>query len=315
MSASSLLSGTPAALSVNVDVQTLNANSAVIAGNASVGGDCTVDGILETASYLQLTNTAGTVGATLTGAQNGGGNVPRGVLTLVSNNAGVVSDSFFIAGSVANGLTIARDPLVGANAPVLTVDATNVTTIGDGVSATPLKVSGSDGIGIVYDTVNNPPFVEFYQAPTAEFPFTMPSSGDPNYTLLNITVPASAQNADYYLVDFLFNGTQTIAGGNPHNWKIYLTQVENAAFNPATSGALDIAISANTTWTGASYAGQSANPATISGGRLQLWYKPAVAGAITNLYLTVDATSVTTAGGTLNAGFALDALVTPFNLD
>lgn len=207
MSASSLLSGTPAALSVDVDITNLNTDSATVAG------------------LISATNTAGVTGATLTGAQNGGANVPRGVLTLVSNNAGVLSDSFFIAGSVANGLTIARDPLVGANAPLLTVDSANVTTIGDGVSATPLKVSGSDGIGIVYDTVNNvpPAVIDVINVPNNVIN-AVPYNGDAVLNLLTIPLPVATQSAKFYQV-FLKLEIESSSGGlvTPDNRSIFIT--------------------------------------------------------------------------------------------
>lgn len=328
MSSSSILSGTPAALAVNVNTKSLIANTASITGSASVGGALNVTGAvglsnslsavgaISTQNDVLLTNGAGANGIALAGAVDGAANPPHGRMTIATLNGAVAGDSYALSGGIANNLQIQHITGVGS-ATVVNVDSTNVTTIGDGVAPIPLKVSGVVGVGDVYDTVNNPPVVEFYAPPLEALP-NMPSWGTPNETLLNIAIPASAQNSDYFIVDFLFNGTQTVGGaGQPQNWKLYLTEVALGAFDAEKSGSLDISANANITWTGASYQGISANPATISGGRLQLWYRAAEppAGPITNLYLTVAATSASTVGGTLNKPFALDAIVTPYNLD
>lgn len=341
MSASSLLSGTPAALSVDIDITNLNANTASISGSATIGGTLDVAGAVALDSSLSvagavvldsslsvadaittqndvvLTNAAGAVGCAIAGAASGAGLPPRGVITLAAIDGAVAGDSFGLVAQQANNFAIERITAGPVFTTVIGIDDTNITTIGDGVAALPLKVSGAAGVGDVYDTVNNPPIVEFYAPPLPALP-NMPSWGTPNETLLNIAIPPSAQNSDYFIVDFLFNGTQTVGGaGTPQNWRLYLTEQALGAYDAAKSGSLEISATANITWTGATYAGQSANPATISGGRLQLWYRAAEppAGPITNLYLTVSATSVSTVGGTLNAPFALDAIVTPFNLD
>lgn len=316
MSSSSILSGTPAALAVNVNTKSLIANTASITGSASVGGNLGVTGAITSQNDLLLTNGAGANGIALAGAVDGSANPPHGRMTIATLNGAVAGDSYALSGGIANNLQIQHITGVGSST-VLNVDSTNVTTIGDGASTTPLKVSGPTGSSVVNDSTYNPAVIQFYAEQTLpEADQNVPSVGDAPITLLQIPIPASAQNGKYFVVDFLFNGLQENGTATADQWNIYLTTTQFAAYNSALSGVLTIDLSENSgnvEWTGATYFGAAAGAgqAFITGGRLSVWYKPPLATQTNTLYLTMAATS--NGGGVLKNPFEIDGMVSVFN--
>lgn len=184
-------------------------------------------------------------------------------------------------------------------------------------TSTPLVVIGPGAPGpagsVVFDKIMNPAVVQWYAPSTAVFPLTVPSAGDPPITLLSIAVPLAARNCKYLTLDFLFEGGQSNGSATAQDWTIYLSETAGAAQDPAKAGELSIAYDgagAPWTWTGATSLSTNGN-AEMRGGRFQVWYKPTTPLPDT-IYLTMDGLG-TAAGGTLNAGFALDGILVAYN--
>jgi hypothetical protein len=237
----------------------------------------------------------------------------------VFQNAGVAPTVTSVGSTVAGSSVNITSPLLNCDGTVsANVLGADTATIGvNGGTTTPLLVVGpgapSPAGSVVFDKIMNPAVVQFYQPPTAIFPLTLPSNGDVPVTLLAVAVPPSAQNCKYLTLDFLFEGIQSNGSATVQEWTIYLSETAGAAQDPAKAGELTINYdggAAPWTWTGTTSLA-STGSAEMRGGRFQVWYKPTAALPAT-IYLTIDGLA-TAAGGTLNAGFALDGIVVAYN--
>ena len=290
MSASTLISGTPAGLTISdldintIQCQTLTADFIVSDNNI------TADGYVN-APLVQNFDPVNPTVTTL------GNNIAGSTVALSANSSLVVDTSASV------NVLLAETATVGTNAG----------------TTTPLLVVGPGAPGpvgsVVFDKVMNPAFVQWYAPATTVFPANMPSASDPALTLLHVTVPAAAQNAKFIVVNFNFIGSQSVNAIQAQGWQIYLTNNEFSAFNPANANALGLIADAGTPspviWNGITTPSTSSSLATIYNGLVSCWFKPSA--AVTDLYLTVKSNLGTTVGGQLLAGFAADAICVAYN--